>query len=74
MSLVWIQHWRNPSQQILALQLWLQIPRLHLKAAHDVKTPYGEVAVFANVSDPGYAFKLSIVVLSVRLPKSNLSK
>ncbi|GLT89334.1 hypothetical protein SLE2022_073200 [Rubroshorea leprosula] len=45
-------------------------PRLHFKAAHDVKSQQGEVAMVANLGDPGYAVELSSPVPYVGLPKT----
>ncbi|KAL1334397.1 hypothetical protein HN51_063318 [Arachis hypogaea] len=47
-------------------------PRLHVKAAHDVKAQQGEVTMLANLADPGYALELSTPVPSVGLPKATL--
>ncbi|XP_057419409.1 outer envelope pore protein 37, chloroplastic [Lotus japonicus] len=45
-------------------------PRFQLKAAHDVKAQQGEVAMVANLANPGYALELSTAVPSVGLPKA----
>lgn len=45
-------------------------PRLLFKAAHDVKSKQGEVAVAANLGDPGYAVELSSPVPYVGLPRA----
>ncbi|MED6205692.1 Outer envelope pore protein 37, chloroplastic [Stylosanthes scabra] len=42
-------------------------PKLHFKAAHDVKAQQGEVTMLANLADPGYALELSTPVPSVGL-------
>lgn len=45
-------------------------PKLHLKAAHDVKAQQGEVTMVADLADPGYALELSTAVPTVGLPKA----
>lgn len=45
-------------------------PKLHFRAAHDVKAQQGEVAVVANLGDPGYALELSSPVPYVGYPKA----
>ncbi|KAJ0093782.1 hypothetical protein Patl1_27018 [Pistacia atlantica] len=45
-------------------------PRLHFNAAHDVKAQQGEVAVVADLADPGYALQLSSPVPYVGLPRA----
>ncbi|KAK4742136.1 hypothetical protein SAY87_000137 [Trapa incisa] len=45
-------------------------PRLHLRAAHDVKSQQGEVTVLADLADPGYALEVSSPVPSVGLPRA----
>lgn len=47
-------------------------PRLQLKTAHDVKEKQGELALVANIAEPGYALELSSLVPSVGLPKATL--
>ncbi|KAF5733565.1 outer envelope pore protein 37 chloroplastic [Tripterygium wilfordii] len=47
-------------------------PRLHFKAAHDVKANQGEVAMVANLADPGYALELSSPVPYIGLPKATI--
>ncbi|KAK3204530.1 hypothetical protein Dsin_018576 [Dipteronia sinensis] len=42
-------------------------PRLHFRAAHDVKAQQGEVAVVADLADPGFALELSSPVPYVGL-------
>ncbi|PKI74993.1 hypothetical protein CRG98_004765, partial [Punica granatum] len=43
-------------------------PRLHLRATHDVKAKQGEVAMVADLVEPGYALELSSPVPTVGLP------
>lgn len=45
-------------------------PKLHFRAAHDVKAQQGEVGVVANLGDPGYALELSSPVPYVGYPKA----
>ncbi|KAJ4723904.1 Outer envelope pore protein 37, chloroplastic [Melia azedarach] len=45
-------------------------PKLHFRAAHDVKAQQGEVAMVANLADPGYALELSSPVPYVGFPKA----
>ncbi|KAG6767719.1 hypothetical protein POTOM_028934 [Populus tomentosa] len=40
-------------------------PNLHFKAAHDVKAQQGEVAMVADLGDPGYALEISSPVPTV---------
>ncbi|KAK8503863.1 hypothetical protein V6N13_021644 [Hibiscus sabdariffa] len=47
-------------------------PKLHFKAAHDVKAKQGEVSMIANLADPGYAVELSSPVPYVGLPKATI--
>ncbi|XP_044465781.1 outer envelope pore protein 37, chloroplastic-like [Mangifera indica] len=45
-------------------------PRLHFNVSHDVKAQQGEVAVVADLADPGYALQLSSPVPYVGLPRA----
>ncbi|KAL6971850.1 Outer envelope pore protein 37, chloroplastic [Sarracenia purpurea var. burkii] len=45
-------------------------PGLHLRAAHDVKSQQGEVAIVADLASPSYKLELSSAVQSVGLPKA----
>ncbi|PSS35761.1 Outer envelope pore protein like [Actinidia chinensis var. chinensis] len=45
-------------------------PGLQLRAAHDVKAQYGEVAMAADLAGPALKFELSSTVPSVGLPKA----
>ncbi|KAB2055156.1 hypothetical protein ES319_A11G016600v1 [Gossypium barbadense] len=47
-------------------------PKLQFKAAHDVKAKRGEVAMIANVADPGYAVEVSSPVPYIGLPKATI--
>ncbi|KAK2641613.1 hypothetical protein Ddye_023376 [Dipteronia dyeriana] len=47
-------------------------PRLHFRAAHDVKAQQGEVAVVADLADPGFALELSSPVPYAGLPRATL--
>ncbi|XP_030456183.2 outer envelope pore protein 37, chloroplastic [Syzygium oleosum] len=47
-------------------------PRLHLKAARDVKAQEGEVSLVADLAEPGYALELSSPVPTVGLPRATL--
>uniref|UniRef100_A0A6M2EAS3 Outer envelope pore protein 37, chloroplastic n=1 Tax=Populus davidiana TaxID=266767 RepID=A0A6M2EAS3_9ROSI len=47
-------------------------PNLHFKAAHDVKAQQGEVAMIADLGDPGYALQISSPVPTVGVPRATL--
>ncbi|KAJ8755220.1 hypothetical protein K2173_019018 [Erythroxylum novogranatense] len=47
-------------------------PRLSFKAAHDVKAQQGEVAIVADLADPGYSLQLSTPIPTISLPKATL--
>ncbi|KAL5783912.1 hypothetical protein ACOSQ2_006304 [Xanthoceras sorbifolium] len=47
-------------------------PRLHFRTAHDVKAQQGEVAVVADIANPGFALELSSPVPYVGLPRATL--
>ncbi|KAG6742335.1 hypothetical protein POTOM_053205 [Populus tomentosa] len=47
-------------------------PKFHFKAAHDVKAQQGEVAMVADLGDPGYALEISSPVPTVGVPRATL--
>ncbi|MBA0588957.1 hypothetical protein Gorai_017733 [Gossypium raimondii] len=50
----------DPEEQNALIKTSFDVgPKLQFKAAHDVKAKRGEVAMVANVADPGYAVEVS---------------
>ncbi|KAF9663087.1 hypothetical protein SADUNF_Sadunf17G0002100 [Salix dunnii] len=47
-------------------------PKFHFKASHDVKAQQGEVAMVADLGDPGYALEISSPVPAVGVPRATL--
>ncbi|KAL0551006.1 hypothetical protein IC582_010077 [Cucumis melo] len=45
-------------------------PRLHFRAAHDIKGQQGELGVVAKIADPGYALELSSPVPAIGAPRA----
>ncbi|KAL4354194.1 hypothetical protein GQ457_06G038480 [Hibiscus cannabinus] len=63
----------DPEEQNALIKTSFDVdPKLHFKAAHDVKAKQGEVAMIANIADPGYAVELSSPVPYVGLPKATI--
>ncbi|TYI53600.1 hypothetical protein E1A91_D11G016100v1 [Gossypium mustelinum] len=63
----------DPEEQNALIKTSFDVgPKLQFKAAHDVKAKRGEVAMVANVADPGYAVEVSSPVPYVGLPKATI--
>ncbi|TYG43437.1 hypothetical protein ES288_D11G016700v1 [Gossypium darwinii] len=63
----------DPEEQNALIKTFFDVgPKLQFKAAHDVKAKRGEVAMVANVADPGYAVEVSSPVPYIGLPKATI--
>ncbi|KAG4118434.1 hypothetical protein ERO13_D11G015800v2 [Gossypium hirsutum] len=63
----------DPEEQNALIKTSFDVgPKLQFKAAHDVKAKRGEVAMVANVADPGYAVEVSSPVPYIGLPKATI--
>ncbi|MBA0714302.1 hypothetical protein Golax_013284 [Gossypium laxum] len=63
----------DPAEQNALIKTSFDVgPKLQFKAAHDVKAKRGEVAMIANVADPGYAVEVSSPVPYIGLPKATI--
>ncbi|KAG8476734.1 hypothetical protein CXB51_030925 [Gossypium anomalum] len=63
----------DPEEQNALIKTSFDVgPKLQFKAAHDVKAKRGEVAMIANVADPGYAVEVSSPVPYIGLPKATI--